>query len=84
MLWVLDHPRDLGADFRAIYHLSPAEAGLIPFPEYLALAYRLPAYSGVMAARMAEAEAERNKPRVKTERQSIERDPLLSEAISFS
>jgi hypothetical protein len=90
MLWVLDHPRDLMADFRAIYHLSPREAMDIPFPEYLALAYRLPAYQGVMSHRMAEAAAvdRRSNPRrarmVEGEREAIARDPDLRDAISFS
>lgn len=84
MAWVLDHKRDLMADFRAIYHLSPGEASQIPFPEYLALAYRAPAFQGVMAHRLMEAETERQKPRVKTERQAIMADPILSDAISFS
>jgi hypothetical protein len=50
---MLDHQRDLWADFRAFYHLSPAEARALPGPEYMALAWRTPAYSGAMAARLA-------------------------------
>jgi hypothetical protein len=72
------------ADFRAIYHMSPQETASIPSREYLALAFRLPAFQGVMAYRISEAEAERKKPRVKTEREAIERDPILSDVISFS
>lgn len=49
---MLDHQRDLWADFRAFYHLAPADALALPGPEYLALAYRTPAYQGVMAARL--------------------------------
>lgn len=78
------------ADFRAIYHLSPAETGGMAFPEYLALAYRVSAYPGVMQARMAE-EQERDRrmgrrPGVRNvpgERQAVEADPLLRDAISF-
>lgn len=51
---MLAHQRDLWADFRFAYGLSPAEAMALPGPEYLALAWRTPAYSGVMAARLAE------------------------------
>ena len=70
------------ADFRAIYHLSPAEASQLPFPEYLALVYRLPAYSGVMAARMAEADASK-KDLESGRREAIMADPILSDVISF-
>lgn len=49
---MLDHQRDLWADFRVFYHLSPTEALALPGPEYLALAYRTPVYQGVIAARI--------------------------------
>lgn len=90
MAWVLDHTRDLMADFRAIYHLSWREALALPGPELLALAYRVPAYPGVMSHRMAEAEAKerRNAPRgarmVTGEKTTVLADPLLSGAISFN
>lgn len=60
------------------------------FPEYLALAYRVSAYQGVMQARMAEAqEQDRRMGRrpgvrqVVAERKALEADPLLRDAISF-
>lgn len=88
---MLHHQRDLAADFRAFYHLSPAEALNLPAPEYLALAYRCSAYQGVMQARLAEAEAEtrRNQPRrgarrVEGTRTAVMADPLLAAAISFN
>ena len=60
----------------------------LPGPEYLALAYRVSAYQGVMSIRMAEAEEKRRKRRgvrqVEGEAAAIQADPLLSEAISFS
>jgi hypothetical protein len=56
---VLDHQRDLWADFRAFYGLSPAQALALPGPEYMALAWRAPAYAGVMAARLASQEEDR-------------------------
>jgi hypothetical protein len=56
---VLDHQRDLWADFRAIYHLSPAEARALPGPEYMALAWRTPAYAGAMAALVAQVQVDR-------------------------
>lgn len=82
MWWVLDHPRDLMADFRAIYHLSPREASQLPFPEYLALAYRLPAYQGVMSHRISEAE-DAKKDLASGKREAIMADPILSDVISF-
>jgi hypothetical protein len=48
-MWVVDHQRDLTADFRAIYHLAPAEALDLPGPEYLALAFRAASYQGSVA-----------------------------------
>ena len=56
---MLTHQRDLWADFRAIYHLSPREALELPGPEYMALAYRASAYAGVMAARLASEQEDR-------------------------
>lgn len=90
MAWVLDHIRDLMADFRAIYHLSWRDALALPGPEFLALAYRVMAYPGVMSHRLAEAEAKerRNAPRgarmVTGEKAMVLADPLLSGAISFN
>lgn len=54
--WILDHADDLDADFLAIYGINLEEQE-IGGPRYFALAHRLTAYQGVMAAR-AEAERE--------------------------
>ena len=43
------------ADFRSVYHLAYSDALRLPAEESLALAYRLPVYSGVIAMR-AEAQ----------------------------
>jgi hypothetical protein len=51
--WVLEHEADLDADFLAIYGMDLA-AYDITGPRDLALAHRLPAYQGVMAARVEE------------------------------
>ncbi|MER5715713.1 hypothetical protein [Streptomyces sp. NPDC002132] len=56
VLWVLDHVDDLDADFLAIYGID-LEQQEISARRYFALAHRLTAYSGVLAAR---AEAERD------------------------
>ena len=51
VLWVLDHEGDLDADFLAIYGIDLEQAD-VSGPRYFALAHRLPAYQGVMAARV--------------------------------
>ncbi|MDX2550116.1 hypothetical protein QA860_08360 [Streptomyces stelliscabiei] len=60
IIWVLDHEDDIDADFLAIYHID-LDADEITARRYFALAHRLTAYSGVMAAR-AEAEREEQQP----------------------
>jgi hypothetical protein len=59
IMWVLDHVDDLDADFLAIYHID-LDRDEITAARYFALAHRLTAYTGVMAAR---AEAEQETPR---------------------
>jgi hypothetical protein len=59
-MWVLDHEDDIDADFLAIYGLD-LEHVEITGPRYFALAHRLTAYQGVMAARV-EAEREQRTP----------------------
>jgi hypothetical protein len=53
VMWVLDHEADIDADFLAIYGLD-LEHVEITGPRYFALAHRLTAYQGVMAARVDE------------------------------
>ncbi|MFF4552707.1 hypothetical protein [Streptomyces sp. NPDC001422] len=53
VLWVLDHEPDIDADFLAIYHIDLHEQE-VDGPRYFALAHRLTAYQGVMAARVDE------------------------------
>lgn len=90
LLWILDHERDLMADFRAIYHLSWTKALRLPGPEFFALASRLPAYNGVMAIRSEEEERSRNRNvrpgarMVESEQSAIEKDPFLSGLIEFA
>ncbi|MGW0575114.1 hypothetical protein ACWD25_03910 [Streptomyces sp. NPDC002920] len=60
LLWVLDHQEDIDADFLAIYGID-LEEHEITARRYFALAHRLTAYTGVMAAR-AEAEREEEQP----------------------
>jgi hypothetical protein len=53
LVWTLDHLADLDADFLAIYGIDLDEHE-ISAPRYFALAHRLTAYQGVMAARVEE------------------------------
>lgn len=46
-----DYERDLDADFLALYGIDLEEDN-VSGPRYFALAHRLPAYQGVMAARV--------------------------------
>lgn len=52
VIWVLDHRRDLEADFRAFFHLDPRSMYALPGPEFFALAVRTVAFQGVMASRV--------------------------------
>jgi hypothetical protein len=56
VMWVLDHQADIDADFLAIYGIDLYEQE-VDGPRYFALAYRLTAYQGVMAA-LADEERE--------------------------
>lgn len=56
IIWVLAYERDLDADFLAIYRIDLEEDD-VTARRYFTLAHRLPAYSGVLAAR-AEAQSE--------------------------
>jgi hypothetical protein len=57
-MWVLAHERDIDADFLAIYGIDLEQVEMAG-PRYFALAYRLTAYQGVMAARVDEERDER-------------------------
>lgn len=50
--------RDVEADLRAFFHLTPAQALALPGPELLALIYRCPFFQGVLAARYAKEQEE--------------------------
>lgn len=64
------HLEDLEADFRTFYRLTPEDVMEMSGPHFLALAYRITAFQGVMAARVA-AEQEGSG----SERGSIESTP---------
>jgi hypothetical protein len=85
--WILHHRRDVAADFQAIYHLSWADAVALPGPEFLALAYRLDAYQGVIAMRIQQQRQEERRNvtpgarLVDSDRASVQRDPILSRLV---
>lgn len=53
VMWVLNHDADIDADFLAVYGIDLYEQE-VSGPRYFALAHRLTAYQGVMAARVEE------------------------------
>jgi hypothetical protein len=55
--WILDHRDDLDADFLAIYGIDLEERE-IDGRRYVQFAQRLAAFDGVIAARIAQTEAE--------------------------
>lgn len=58
---MLSHRADLDADFRVFYRTSLEDAEhLMSGPEFFALAYRVSAYQGVMAARLEAAQGNRD------------------------
>lgn len=61
-MWVLDYLDDLDADFRVFYRIDDIES--LSGPRFLALALRVFAYQGVMAARAAALEGSRAVPAV--------------------
>lgn len=61
LLWVLDHLDDLDADFLAVYGIDLEQAD-VSARRYFALAQRLPAYQGVMAARYEEEREQQDSP----------------------
>ncbi len=69
-----DYERDLDADFLALYGID-LEVDTISAARYFALAHRLPAYSGVMAARV---ENERDEPAEQPYRPSTTPAPQAS------
>jgi hypothetical protein len=56
--WCLKYWRDVQADLRAFFHLTPAQALALPGPELLVLIYRCPFFPGVLAARYAKEQEE--------------------------
>jgi len=85
---VIHHLADLEADFRAIYHLTPADVARMPGPQFFALAYRVAAYDGVIAGRMAAASEEstpstKHGGRVESTPMVLQTDPALADLIDY-
>jgi hypothetical protein len=83
LLWVLDHLDDLDADFLAIYGIDLEQAD-VSARRYFALAQRLPAYQGVMAARYEEAREEQQAPSSTSTRTSSEPAPRREDVTEVS
>ena len=81
-MWVLDHLDDLDADFRVFYRIDDIES--LTGPRFLALALRVFAYQGVMAALAAEQDNPGTEVRqVESTREAISADPALAELVSW-
>jgi hypothetical protein len=77
---VLDHRADLASDFSAIHGIRDMLA--LPGPVFFALAYRMSAYQGVMAARAAEQEAEQSpQPHAQPERRAAPAEQVTPRAV---
>jgi hypothetical protein len=77
------------ADFRAFYHLTPADVVGMSGPHFLALAWRLSAFQGSVAARIssgmdstAPAQGEPGGS-VEATPQAIRSDPALADVIDY-
>lgn len=84
----MDHLDDLDADFRVFYRID--DMGSVPGPRFLALAMRVFAYQGVMAARAAERQETAGTTQHGTEvrqvestRAAVTADPVLSGLVSW-
>lgn len=85
-MWILDHLDDLDADFRVFYRIDDIES--LSGPRFIALALRVFAYQGVMAARAAALETPQQSHNstearmLEGSRIAITADPVLSELVS--
>lgn len=82
---MLDYLDDLDADFRVFYRCDDIES--LSGPRFLALAVRVFAYQGVMAARMAEqhsgSASESEVRQVAANRSAVRADPALASLVSW-
>jgi hypothetical protein len=88
---VIFHLADLEADFRAFYRLTPEDILGLTGPHFLALAYRVSAYQGVMQARFM-AEQNESSPSTRSTKQdaevestpaALQQDPVLADLIDY-
>lgn len=62
-MWVLEYWDDIDADFLRFYGIDLTKVDSVEPPRFFKLAYRLPAYEGVLSSRIQEEkdlEAKRN------------------------
>lgn len=60
-VWVLDYEDDIDADFLRFYGIDLTKVDAVDSARYMKLAIRLPAYGGVMAVRVEQAQEEAKK-----------------------
>jgi hypothetical protein len=84
---VLDYLDDLDADFRVFYRVDDIEQ--LSGPQFFALAVRVSAYQGVMAARIAEQQDDSSPSsggevrQVEATRTAVTADPVLGSLVSW-
>lgn len=90
MAWVNRYLVDVEADFRTFYRLTPADVVRMSGPHFLALAWRLTAYSGVVAARASAEEENGTAPArgepggpVEATPLALRSDPALADVIDY-
>lgn len=59
VLWVIEHQRDLEADFLRFYRID--DISELDGPRFFSLAYRVVAYGGVMSVRASEEQQQGNR-----------------------
>lgn len=83
-MWILDHLDDLDADFRVFYRIDDIES--LSGPRFMALALRVFAYQGVMAARAAEHDQPNNNSAgvrmIESTKEALSSDSALSGLVS--
>lgn len=84
---MLYHLNDLEADFRAFYRVTPVEILQMSGPQFLALAYRVSAFSGAMAARITVQEQKSGSTNgvktVESTPSALQNDPALADLIDY-
>ncbi len=82
-MWVLEYENDLDADFLVFYNIDLAEED-IPGPRFFALAHRVTAYGGVMAARVENETPQTSSPAApRSDRAEVTEVSLMQMQVMF-